>query len=74
MVEMDEEIAAVWASIVNGDAAWLAHRILSFELSKETVLAELAKKPPTLSAKKHFRQFSRIEHFTAEFLLRALVY
>lgn len=45
MVEMDEEIAAVWASIVNGDAAWLAHRILSFELSKETVLAELAKKP-----------------------------
>ncbi|MFZ3091322.1 MAG: DNA adenine methylase [Nitrospirota bacterium] len=47
MVEMDEEIAAVWASIVKGDAEWLAHRILGFELSKETVLAEITKKPQT---------------------------
>lgn len=43
MVEMDEDIAAVWTSIVNGDAEWLADRILKFELSKETVLAELQK-------------------------------
>lgn len=43
MVEMDEDIAAVWAAIVNGDAEWLADRILKFELSRETVLAELQK-------------------------------
>lgn len=47
MVEMDEDIAAVWAAIVNGDAEWLADRILKFELSRETVLAEIQKTPHT---------------------------
>lgn len=47
MIEMDEDIAAVWAAIVNGDAEWLADRIVKFELSKETVLAELQKTPKT---------------------------
>lgn len=41
MVELDEEIAAVWKTIVNGEAEWLANRILSFELSKESVMAAL---------------------------------
>lgn len=43
MVEMDEDIAAVWTALVNGDAEWLADRILKFELSRETVLAEIQK-------------------------------
>lgn len=47
MVEMDEDIAAVWAAIVNGDAEWLADRILKFELSRERVLAEIQKTPHT---------------------------
>jgi DNA adenine methylase len=43
MVEKDEEIAAVWQAVVNGDAAWIAERILSFDLTKENVLAEISK-------------------------------
>ncbi|MEK6791208.1 MAG: DNA adenine methylase [Deltaproteobacteria bacterium] len=43
MVELDEEIAAVWQSIVNGEAEWLANRILSFDLTRETVVNELNK-------------------------------
>ena len=45
MVELDEEIAAVWESVVNGDAEWLANRILKFHLTKENVIRELEKVP-----------------------------
>ncbi len=47
MVELDDEIAAVWESVVNGDAEWLANRVLTFDLTKETVLRELKKTPRT---------------------------
>ena len=47
MVELDDEIAAVWESIVKGDAEWLAHRILNFELSRESVKDEIKKIPCT---------------------------
>lgn len=47
MVELDDEIAAVWESIVNGDTEWLANRILTFDLTKEAVIKELAKAPDT---------------------------
>jgi len=47
MVELDDEIAAVWESIVNDDAEWLANRILHFDLTKETVMNEVNKKPRT---------------------------
>ena len=43
MVELDDEIAAVWESIVNGDAEWLANRILHFDLTKESVMQEINK-------------------------------
>ncbi|RJQ56798.1 MAG: DNA adenine methylase [Nitrospiraceae bacterium] len=45
MVELDDEIAAVWKSIVKGDAEWLANRILNFELSREAVINELQRTP-----------------------------
>lgn len=51
MVEMDEDIAAVWTLIVSGDAEWLANRIVNYELSKEAVLAELKETPKTLREK-----------------------
>jgi DNA adenine methylase len=51
MVELDDEIAAVWQSIVKGDAAWLAQRILSFNMSKEAVLEEIQKTPKNLKEK-----------------------
>ena len=47
MVELDDEIAAVWQSVVNGDAKWLANRILAFHLTKETVIQEITKTPKT---------------------------
>jgi len=47
MVELDDEIAAVWRSVINGDAGWLANRILAFHLTRETVLQEIKKAPKT---------------------------
>jgi DNA adenine methylase len=51
MVELDDEIGAVWQSVVDGDAEWLANRILAFHLTKETVLQEIKKIPKTLREK-----------------------
>ena len=41
MVELDDEIASVWESIVNGEAKWLSNRILSFNMTKKNLLHEL---------------------------------
>ena len=51
MVELDEEIAAVWESVMNGDAKWLANRILTFELTKDNVLNEINKTPISIKEK-----------------------
>jgi DNA adenine methylase len=51
MVELDDEIAAVWESIVKGDAEWLANRILAFELSREAVINEISKPARTQKEK-----------------------
>ena len=48
MAELDEEVAAVWQSVVNGDAKWLADQILKFNLTKEAVISELNKDPKDL--------------------------
>jgi len=45
MVELDEQIAAVWETILGGDAKWLAKRMLAFELTRDSARAELAKVP-----------------------------
>lgn len=45
MVELDDEVAAVWETIVNGDAEWLAQRILTFTMTREAVEEELQKIP-----------------------------
>lgn len=47
MVELDDEIAAVWESIVKGNAEWLANQILTFELSREAVINEIKRIPQT---------------------------
>lgn len=47
MVELDDAVAAVWEVITAGDAAWLADRVLHFQMSREAVLAELQKSPAT---------------------------
>lgn len=43
MAEIDEDIAAVWQSVVDGHAEWIAKKILSFELTKESVIDEISK-------------------------------
>jgi DNA adenine methylase len=51
MVDLDDEIAAVWKSIVNGDAEWLANRVLNFDLNKDAVIQEIRKAPATQRGK-----------------------
>lgn len=48
MVELDDEVAAVWQAIVAGDAEWLANRVLAFPLSREAVVAELQMTPTAI--------------------------
>ena len=43
MVEMDEEIAAVWKVVLNGKNKWLADKIFSYNLTIDNVKAELDK-------------------------------
>lgn len=43
MVELDKQIAAVWGSILGGDAKWLAKQLLAFELTPKSAKAELAR-------------------------------
>lgn len=48
MVELDEQVAAVWQSIVDGHADWLINKILTFELNKQNVAFELSKNHPDI--------------------------
>ncbi len=47
MVELDENVAAVWQVILEGDAGQLAGRIISFVMTPESLNAELNVKPAT---------------------------
>ncbi|MBU0572905.1 MAG: DNA adenine methylase, partial [Candidatus Margulisbacteria bacterium] len=40
MVELDDQVAAVWQSIVEGHADWLINKILTFELNKQNLSYE----------------------------------
>jgi DNA adenine methylase len=50
LLELDGDVAAVWQTIWGDDdgAEWLAHRILSFDLTHEHVSAVLASHPDTI--------------------------
>lgn len=41
MVELDEEVAAVWEVLVNGDTEWLANKVYNFELNYDNAVREL---------------------------------
>ena len=51
MVELDEEVAAVWLAVVKGHAEWLAKRILEFNLTRESVSHEISKTDVSLREK-----------------------
>ncbi len=48
MVELDEDVAAVWQSVVDGDSEWLAKQILEFPMSQENAVQVLAKETRTV--------------------------
>lgn len=43
LVELDEQVAAVWETLLSGEAEWLARRIRTFEMTLENLRAELSK-------------------------------
>ena len=46
-VEMDDDVAAVWETMLGGDAEWLAKTIANFDLTHENVQAILSETPTT---------------------------
>ena len=47
LVECDPNVAAVWHTILGGQAKWLADQILNFDLSRDNVTEVLGKEPMT---------------------------
>lgn len=45
MIELDDQVAAVWETILEGDYQQLVDRILSFEISRKAVIDELSQPP-----------------------------
>ncbi len=48
MIEIDDEIAAVWEVIINGNYKWLSDKIYNFELTTENVNREFKKPNKTI--------------------------
>jgi len=48
LVELDEDVAAVWQTVLNGDAEWLANRIVTFELTGESARHAIAQREHSL--------------------------
>src|SRR5205807_5649241 len=47
MVELDEQVAAVWKTILE-DAEWLAEKIVTFQLTYESLTETLSRKPRSI--------------------------
>lgn len=56
LVELDPDISAVWEAILNGEAEWLASRIIEFKPSVGSVSAVLGSEPRSL----HDRAFAAL--------------
>lgn len=41
MVELDDDVSSVWQAVADGDGAWLADRILHFNLNEQSLMQEL---------------------------------
>ncbi len=51
LVELDDQVAAVWRVILSDDAEWLTNRIINFNLTKENVDEILSQDADTLPEK-----------------------
>jgi DNA adenine methylase len=71
MVELDDEIGAVWQSVVNGDGEWLANRILAFHLTQDALKQEITK-PSKTQREKAFQTILKNRTFHGESWLRGL--
>ncbi|MCX5973345.1 MAG: DNA adenine methylase [Coprothermobacterota bacterium] len=45
LVELDKQVAAVWQTILGGEAEWLAERILNFDVTLPSVMEVLSLEP-----------------------------
>lgn len=48
LIELDEDVAAVWEVVTSGDGDWLADRILSFEMSYGNAVTVISDNPESL--------------------------
>ena len=48
MVEIDEQVGAVWETILHGDGEWLANQIATFEMTPEQARFILSNNPATV--------------------------
>jgi DNA adenine methylase len=48
LIERDENVAAVWKTILGRNAKWLVEQIEDFEISRDNVCAALAEKPTSI--------------------------
>jgi len=51
LVELDEDVAAVWQTILSDDAQWLANKIIAFSVTKSNVESLLARNASSLREK-----------------------
>ncbi len=51
MVELDEDVSAVWQTLLSDDAQWLADKIVAFSVTKSNVESVLAGSPSCLREK-----------------------
>lgn len=50
MVELDEDVAAVWETIIDGDHEWLAREILNFDFNHKNVEKIVTEKPKSVAS------------------------
>lgn len=51
LIELDEEVASVWKTVLNGEAEWLADKIVSFNLTHENLKFVLSSNDNSVRAK-----------------------
>src|SRR3989304_3978332 len=51
LVELDEDVAAVWQTILSDDVQWLANKIIAFSVTKSNVESLLSRRPSSLREK-----------------------
>jgi len=73
MIELDSEVAAVWETVMEGHAEWLADRILGFDLTHDNLAKEL-KAPLLRLDKRLFKPYLKIERCMAVYWQKVRVY